>query len=107
MATRNNKEKCARIKGMKNELLSQLFANTKRRKLHEDKGKTVVSLSIPTIPSCPTPYLEVMAITPLTTRSKKEEEGKSVLDDLVIALGRAHNVITDDELKCLTSIPSH
>ena len=107
MATRNNKEKCAHIKGMKNELLSQLVVNTKRRKLHEDKGKTVVSLSIPTIPSSSTPYLEVMAITPPTTRLKKEEEGKSVLDDLVIALGRAHNVIIDDELKCLTSIPSH
>ena len=72
MATRNNKEKCAHIKGIKNELLSQLVANTKRQKLHEEKGKTVVSLSIPTIPSSPTPYLEVMAITPPTTHLKKK-----------------------------------
>ena len=93
---------------MKNEPLSQLAVNLKRRKLHEEKGKIVVSSFVLSIPSSPTPSLEVMAITPPTTCLKgKIKIGKSVLDDLVIALGRAHNVITDDELKCLTSIPSH
>ncbi|XP_050259657.1 uncharacterized protein LOC126704670 [Quercus robur] len=44
----------------------------------------------------------------MTTHSKgKAKVGKSVWEDPAIALGRAHNVITDDELKGLSSIPSH
>lgn len=31
----------------------------------------------------------------------------SIWDDPTTALGRAHNVVTDDELKGLSSIPSH
>jgi len=48
-----------------------------------------------------------MASTPPITHSKgKRKVGKSVLE-LATALRRAHNVITDDELKGLTYIPSH
>nr|POE75827.1 hypothetical protein CFP56_05097 [Quercus suber] len=50
----------------------------------------------------------MMTFTPPTTRSKgKGKVGKSVWEDLATALGRAHNVITDDELRGLSSIPSH
>nr|POE96261.1 hypothetical protein CFP56_54046 [Quercus suber] len=49
-----------------------------------------------------------MAITPPTTRSKGNSKiGTSVWDDPATALGQAHNIIMDDELKGLTSIPSH
>ena len=52
--------------------------------------------------------LEVTAFTPPTIRSKgKGKVGKSVWDNLGTTLGRAYNVVTDDELKSLTSIPSH
>lgn len=68
----------------------------------------MVSSSIQLILSSPTPFLEVIAITPPITRLKgKSKVGKSMWDDLVIALGGAHKVITDDKLKGLTSIPSH
>ncbi|KAK9998066.1 hypothetical protein SO802_017669 [Lithocarpus litseifolius] len=67
----------------------------------------VVSLSIHIISSSPTSSLEVTASTPSITRLKgKRKVGKSVWDDPTTTLGRAHNVITDDKLKGLTSIPS-
>ena len=47
-------------------------------------------------------------VTPLITRAKgKGKIGMSVWDDPTTALGYAHNVITNDELKGLSSIPSH
>nr|POF10876.1 hypothetical protein CFP56_15998 [Quercus suber] len=50
----------------------------------------------------------MMTFSPLTTGSKgKAKFGKSVWNDLATTLGRAHNVITDDELKGFSSIPSH
>lgn len=107
MATGYSKEKYAHIRGMKNEPLSQLAANSKKRKLNE-KGDVVVSPSVQAIPSSPTPSLEVASFTPHTTCLKgKGKVGKSIWDDLATALGRAHNVVTDDELKGLTSVPSH
>lgn len=46
--------------------------------------------------------------SPPTTRSKgKAKIGKGVWDGPAIALRQAHNVVTDDKLKGLSSIPSH
>ena len=51
---------------------------------------------------------EMTTITPPITRAKgKGKIGMSVWDDPTTALGYAHNVITNDELKGLLSIPSH
>ena len=75
MATRYSKEKYARIRGMKNEPPSQLASDPKRRKLHDEKGKTVVSLPIQIIPSYPTPFVEVTTSTPPITCSKGEGRG--------------------------------
>ncbi|XP_075668133.1 uncharacterized protein LOC142638028 [Castanea sativa] len=50
----------------------------------------------------------MMTFTPPTTCSKgKGKVGKNVWEDPTIALGQAHNVIINDELKGLSSIPSH
>ena len=50
----------------------------------------------------------MMTFSPPTTHSKgKAKVSKSVWEDPATALGRAQNVITDDELKGLLSIPSH
>lgn len=54
MATRYSKDKCARVKGTKNEPLSQLVVETKKRKLNEEKGETTTSPIVRTIPSSPT-----------------------------------------------------
>jgi len=46
MATRYSIEKYACIKGMKNEPLSHLVADLKKIKLSDEKGDTVVLLSV-------------------------------------------------------------
>jgi len=108
MAIRYSKEKYVRIRGIKNEYLSSLAAESKKRKLGSEKGDIVVLPSVQIAPSSPTQSLEVAAFTPFTTRSKgKGKVGKSVWDDLATTLGRAHNVVIDKELKSLISIPSH
>ena len=108
MATRYSKEKYARIKNLKNEPLSNLTTDSKKRKLSDEKAETTALLPVHTTPSSSTPSLEVTAFTPPTTRAKgKGKVGRSVWDDPATAMGRAHNVITDNELKGLSSIPSH
>ena len=107
MATRYNKEKYVHIRGLKNESLSNLAVDSKKRKLGEEKSETAILPSILIAPSSPTPSLKVTAFTPPTTRSKgKCKVGRSVWDDPATALGCAHNVIIDNELNSLLSIPS-
>ena len=108
MATRYSKKKYARTKGLKNEPLSDLTAESKKRKLSEEKGEVAALPPIQITLSSPTLSLEVMAFTPLTTHSKgKGKAGRSIWDDPATTICHAHNLITDDELKCLSSIPSH
>lgn len=45
--------------------------------------------------------------SPPWTRKGKEKKGEGVWTDPATALGRAHNVISDDELKVLSSVPFH
>nr|POE60023.1 hypothetical protein CFP56_03616 [Quercus suber] len=48
------------------------------------------------------------AIAPPVTRSKgKGKVWKSVWEDQATVIGRAHNVITDEELRGLSAVPSH
>ena len=70
MATKYSKDKYARIKDLKNEPLYNLTADPKKRKLSDEKTETATPLSVHTNPSSPTPSLEVIAFTPLTTHAK-------------------------------------
>ena len=80
----------------------------KRRKLHDEKGYALVSPSIQIIPPSSTLSPEVTTSTPPTTCSKgKGQVGKSFWDDPAIALGGTPNVVIDNELRGLLSIPSH
>ena len=108
LATKYSKDKYACVKGMKNEPLSQLTSDLKKRKLNEGKGETTARSSIFGTPSSPTPSLEMMTFIPPTTRSKeKSKAGKSIWENLATALGQAHNIITDNELRGLSFTPSH
>lgn len=108
MATMYSKDKYARVKSLKNEPLSLLNPRSKKRKLDDGKDKTPAPLSLFGTPSSPTSSLEMMTFTLPTTCSKGNDKvGKSVWEDPVTALGRAHNVITDDELRGLSSVPSY
>ena len=107
MAIRYSKEKYARIKNLKNEPLSNLTADSKKRKLSDEKAETATLLPIHITPSSPS-SLEVTAFTLPTTRVKgKGTIGRSVWNNPITTMGRAHNVIIDDELKGLSSISSH
>ena len=108
MATRYSKDKYVGVKNLKNEPLSLITPGSKKRKLDERKDETPALQSLFRTPSSPTPSLKMMTFNPPTTRSKRKAKfGKSVWDDLVTTLGQAYNVITDDELKGLSSISSH
>nr|POF02876.1 hypothetical protein CFP56_10933 [Quercus suber] len=77
-------------------------------RLYEGKDKTLALQSLFGTPSSPIPSLKMMTFNPSTTRSRgKAKVGKSVWDDPATTLGIAHNVVIDDELKGLSSIPSH
>ena len=108
MATRYSKDKYACIKDLKNEPLAKLTSDSKKRKFGDENVDAAPSLTVDVANPSPTLSLEVTAITPPLTRLKgKSKIGMSVWDDLATTLGRAHNVITNDKLKGLSSIPSH
>ena len=108
MATQYSKDKYARIRDLKNEPLAKLTFDSKKRKQSDEKVDAAVPPPINVAPSSPTLSLEVTVVTPpLTCKKGKNKIGMSVWDNPTTALGRAHNVITDDELKGLSSIPSH
>ena len=108
METRYSKDKYAGIKDLKNEPLAKLTFDSKKRKFGDEKVDVALSPTVNVAPPSPTPTLEVTVVTPPLIRSKgKSKIGMSVWDDPATALGRAHNVITNDKLKGLSSIPSH
>ena len=108
MATRYSKDKYACIKNLKNKHLADLTLDSKKRKLSDKKADTSTLPPVHTTPPSPTSLLEVTAATPPVIHGKgKSKVGMSVWDDPTTTLGRAHNVITNDELKGLSSILSH
>ena len=108
MATKYSKDKCACIKNLKNEPLANLTSDSKKRKLSDEKADTTALPLVHVTLSSPTLCLEVTVVTPPITLVKgKGKIGMSVWDDPATTLGRAHNVITNNELKSLSSIPSH
>ena len=72
MATRYSKDKYARVKGLKNEPVSHLTLESKKRKLDEGKDETTAPLSIFGTPSSSTPSLEMMTslLQPLVPKEK-------------------------------------
>ena len=72
MATRYNKDKYARVKGLKNEPLSHLTLESKKRNLDKGKDETPAPLSIFGTPSSSTPSFEMMTslLQPLIPKKK-------------------------------------
>ena len=88
MATRYSKDKYAHVKSLKNEPLSYITPRSKKRKRDEEKDETTAPLSLFGTSSSPTPFLEMMTFSPLTTHFKgKLKVGKSVWDDPATTLG--------------------
>ena len=96
------------LKKKKKNPLAKLTSDSKKRKLSDEKVDATTFPPVHVTPPSPTLSLEVTVVTPSLTRTKgKSKVGMSVWDDPTTALGHAHNVITNDELKGLSSIPSH
>ena len=56
----------------------------------------------------PSPAVSIEELSsPPQTQKGKEKKGESVWTNLATTLGRDHNVIFDDKLKALSSVPSH
>ena len=114
MATRQSKDKYAHLTSMKSEPLSLLAPDAKRWKFGEGKFEGPTPLALFQASISPTPSPEVVAVLPSSavappiTHSKgKSKVRKSVWEDPTTAIGRAHNVIADEELKRLFVVPSH
>ena len=108
MATRYSKDKYDHLRNLKNEPLANLTFVSKKRKPSDEKPDTTAHPSTHAASSSPTPSLEVTAVMPPITHAKgKGKVRVSVRDEPVTTLGRTHNMITNDELKGLLSIPSH
>lgn len=114
MATRQSKDKYARLRSIKSEPLSSLALDAKRRKFGEGKFEGPIPLALFQASISLTPTSEVVVVLPslavalLVTLSKgKGKVGKSVWEDLANVVGQAHNVITDKELRGFSVAPSH
>ena len=74
--------------------------------------ETIASTLVAFNPKATSPAAFVEEITPRLKKAHGSDKGKSkvdsnIWDDATIAMGRAHNVVTLEELKGLNSIPSH
>ena len=74
--------------------------------------ETTVSTPVTSEPKVASPVVSIEDITPRPKRMHAIDKGKgkanwNVWDNAATALGRAHNVITSEELKGLFAIPSH
>ena len=85
MATRQSKDKYARLRCMKSEPLSSLAPNAKRRKFGKGKFEGPTPLALFQAPVSPTPSLKVVAALPssvvappITCSKGKGKAGKSV-----------------------------
>jgi len=117
MTTKFNQDMYAKMRSKKNEPLSNLGKKTVRV---TGKGPPVTSsvLVSPTIPSTETtrkasPATSIEEIfTPiskrphLTKKEKADSRPSSVWDDARLAVERAHKVVTTEDLKIFSRVPS-
>ena len=117
MTTKFNQEFYAHIKGKKNEPLSSIGQRklrlTDREKEKEkettEKGSSTPALDEGRVASL---ALSVEEISPHHKRCKMSDKGKgkigaSVWADVETTLARANEIVTPDELKEISGIPSH
>ena len=110
MTTKFNQELYANLRAKKNELLSNLAQ--KRPRAAKEVVETIASTPVASDPKATSPAASIEEITSRPKRARGSNKGKNkvdsnVWDDVAIAMGRAHNVITRKELKDLNVVPSH
>ena len=103
MATHFSQDSYAHAKEKKNQPLSEIsMPPAKRQKIGSSIG-IVLSTPVHTSSILSLVMLIEELPTPPRTHKGNEKEGVNVWTDLATALGRAHNIISDDKLKALTN----
>ena len=115
MTTKFNQELYAQIKAKKNEPLSSI-SQWRLRVVEKEKEKEVTEKGLSTPAQdegrAASPSASFEEITPCVKKSKtgdkgKEKVGASVWADVGIALAQANKVVTLEELKEISSVPSY
>ena len=115
MTTKFNQEFYARIKAKENEPLSSIGQRRLRVvKKEKEKEAAEKGSSTPALDKGRLAFLalSVKEITPRHKKRNSSEKGKekmgaSVWADVEMALAQANEIITPDELKEISSVPSH
>lgn len=114
MATCFSKDNNACVKEKRNKPLYLISIETKKRRVEKSTTDapttTLVSLSVPgpTKLRASSPTLSLKELTPWPKiLDKKTKIGPDVWEDIRTTVGRAHNVVISEELKSLSTVPSH
>ncbi|KAK9990529.1 hypothetical protein SO802_025514 [Lithocarpus litseifolius] len=117
MKTKFNQEFYARIKGKKNEPLSSISQHKLRltdREKEKEKETTKKGSSTPTLDEgrVASPALSIEEISPHPKKRKTSDKGKGIISasvwaDTETALAQANEIITPDEMKEISSVPSY
>lgn len=110
MTTKFNQEMYAKLRARKNEPLSSI--SQKLPQVTKEVIETMASALIASNPKAASLAISLKEITPRPKKAGGSDKRKNhmdfnVWDDIATAMGRAHNIVTLDELKSLSAIPSH
>lgn len=110
MTTKFNQKKYCKLRTRKNEPLSNI--SQKQPWVTKEVVETTVSTPIASDPKAAFPAVFIEGITPCPKKARGSDKGKSkmdsnVWDNVATVMGRAHNIVTLDELKGLSIVPSH
>ena len=78
----------------------------KKQKFGGSGGIIISSLVRTPLPFSPTVSIKELPYPPLTQKGK-EKKGERIWTNPATAIGQTHNVISNDKLKTLSSIPSY
>ena len=107
MATRFSSDKYAWAKGKRDEPLSKIsMLPAKKVKTRSNIGIVISSLVRTLVAPSPTASIEELPSPPWTCKGN-EKKGEAVWTGPAMEIGRAYNVLSDDELKALSLVPSH
>lgn len=110
MTTKFNQEMYAKLRARKNEPLSSI--GQKQPRVAKEVVETTASTPIASDPKVASPVVTIEGITPRPKRAHGSDKRKSkidsnVWDNAATSMGRTHNVVTPNELKSLSVVPSH
>lgn len=103
MTTKFNQKKYCKLRTRKNKPLSSIS---------QKQPLSTVSTPIASDPKAAFLAVFIEGITPCPKKARGSDKGKNkmdsnIWDNVATVMGRAHNIVTPDELKGLSVVPSH